>query len=85
MFLFPILPIAIIAIMLILIFITGYVKAPPNMVYIISGLKRKPKFISGKSTIKIPFLQRVDKLSLEMLSVDVKTSKTIPTADYIRL
>jgi band 7 protein len=85
MFLFPILPIAIIAIMLILIFITGYVKAPPNMVYIISGLKRRPKFISGKSTIKIPFLQRVDKLSLEMLSVDVKTSKTIPTADYINI
>jgi len=55
------------------------------MVYIISGLKRKPKFISGKSTVKIPFLQRVDKLSLEMLSVDVKTSKTIPTADYINI
>lgn len=85
MFLFPILPIVIVAIVIILIFITGYVKAPPNMVYIISGLKRKPKFISGKSTIKIPFLQRVDKLSLEMLSVDVKTSKTIPTADYINI
>ena len=85
MFQFPILPIVIIAIAIILIFITGYVKAPPNMVYIISGLKRKPKFISGKSTIKIPFLQRVDKLSLEMLSVDVKTSKTIPTADYINI
>lgn len=67
------------------ILLTGYVKAPPNMVYIISGLKRKPKYISGKSTIKIPFLQRVDKLSLAMLSVDVKTSKTIPTADYINI
>ena len=85
MFQFPILPIVIVAIAIILIFITGYVKAPPNMVYIISGLKRKPKFISGKSTVKIPFLQRVDKLSLEMLSVDVKTSKTIPTADYINI
>lgn len=67
------------------ILLMGYVKAPPNMVYIISGLKRKPKYISGKSTIKIPFLQRVDKLSLAMLSVDVKTSKTIPTADYINI
>lgn len=59
----------------------GYVKAPPDTAYIISGSKKK--IIVGKSAIKIPFLQRLDKLTLKLIPIDVKTSSTVPTADYI--
>ena len=75
----------ILIIALIAIIATGYVKAPTDQVVIISGMQKDPKFVIGRSSIRLPFLQRVDRLSLKMLSVDVKTSKTIPTLDYINI
>lgn len=69
----------------IIIIAMGYVKAPSDQAVIISGLHKNPKVITGCSSVRIPFLQRIDKLSLKMLSVDVKTSKTIPTLDYINI
>ena len=48
---------------------SGYVKAPPDTAYIISGLRKK--IIIGKSSIKIPFLERMDKLSLKLIPIDV--------------
>ncbi len=70
---------------LLIIIAMGYVKAPTDQAVIISGLKKEPKFIIGRSSIRIPFLQRLDRLSLKMLSIDVRTSKTIPTLDYINI
>lgn len=61
-----------------------YIKSPPDKAFIISGLGKR-KVIIGKSGIKIPFLQRLDKLSLEMISVDVKTDSYVPTNDYINV
>ena len=81
----PYISIGVPILLLLIIIISGYVKAPTDMVYIISGMRKRPRYLSGKSGIKIPFLQRVDKLSLRMLSVDVKTEKTIPTLDYINI
>ncbi len=72
-------------IFLLIIIAMGYVKAPTDQAVIISGLKKEPKFIIGRSSVRIPFLQRLDRLSLKMLSVDVRTSKTIPTLDYINI
>ena len=43
---------------------SGYVKAPPDTAYIISGF-RKPRILIGKAGIRIPFLERLDKLSLD--------------------
>lgn len=62
---------------------SGYVKAPPDTAYIISGLRKK--IIIGKSSIKIPFLERMDKLSLKLIPIDVKTEAAVPTADYINI
>lgn len=62
---------------------SGYVKAPPDTAYIISGLRKKT--IIGKASIKIPFLERLDKLSLKLIPIDVKTSSAVPTADYINI
>ncbi len=61
----------------------GYVKAPPDQAYIISGLRKK--IIIGKSSVRIPYLERLDTLSLKMMSVDVKTSSFVPTAEYINI
>ena len=62
----------------------GYVKAPPDTAYIISGF-RKPRILIGKAGIRIPFLERMDKLSLKMFSVDVKTTDFVPNAEYINV
>lgn len=44
---------AVIIILILLIVTIGYVKAPPDTAYIISGLRKK--IIVGKASIKIPF------------------------------
>ena len=62
----------------------SYVKCPPDMVYIISGLRKKPRVIIGKATLRIPFLERVDKLTLELIQIDVKTHN-VPTSDFINV
>lgn len=74
-----------VVILLILIFLTGYVKASPDTAIIISGLRRNPKVLIGKAGIKIPFLERKDELNLQLIPIDVKTSNAVPTADYINI
>ena len=78
--------IAIVVIALIVIFlVVGYVKAPPDMAFIISGIKKKSKIVIGKAAIRIPFFERLDKLNLRLIPIDVKTSNAVPTADYINI
>lgn len=67
------------------IVVTGYVKASPDTAYIISGLRKEPKVLIGKAGIKIPFLEKKDELSLQIIPIDVKTSSAVPTADYINI
>lgn len=75
----------VIVLLLILIFLTGYVKASPDTAIIISGLRKNPKVLIGKAGIKIPFLERKDELNLQLIPIDVKTSNAVPTADYINI
>lgn len=78
--------IAIVVIAIIVIFLAvGYVKAPPDMAFIISGIKKKSKIVIGKAVIRIPFFERLDKLNLRLIPIDVKTSNAVPTADYINI
>lgn len=81
----PFVPAVIIAIALIALLASGYVKAPPDVAYIISGLHKKPRILVGKAGIKIPFLERMDKLALGAIQIDVKTGSTVPTAEYINV
>ena len=74
-----------VAIVVVLLFILGYVKASPDTAYIISGLRKKPKILIGKAGIKIPFLEKKDELRLQLIPIDVKTSSAVPTADYINI
>jgi flotillin len=73
------------AVVVIVLLCMGYVKAPPDMAYIISGIKKKSKIVIGKASIRIPFLERLDKLNLRLIPIDVKTSNAVPTADYINI
>lgn len=73
------------AVLLVLLFVAGYVKAPPDMAYIISGIKRKSKVVIGRASFRFPFFERLDKLNLRLISIDVKTSNAVPTADYINI
>ena len=41
---------AAIAVIIILVLITGYVKAPTDTAVIISGLKKEPKYVIGRSS-----------------------------------
>ena len=70
---------------IILVFgIGGYLKAPPDTAYIITGLGKK-KILIGKAGWRMPFFTRVDRLSLRVMQVDVKTSEAVPTNEFINV
>ena len=79
-----IIPIAI-ALLVIILIGCGYTKAPPDMAYIISGMRRRPRILIGQAGVKVPFFERLDKLSLGAIQIDVKTRTAVPTAEYINV
>ncbi len=80
-----IIPVAVIVLLVLIILVTGYVKASPDTAFIISGLRKKPKVLIGKAGVKIPFFEKKDELSLQLIPIDVKTLNAVPTADYINI
>ena len=74
-----------VALFLIVFLAMGYLKAPPDVAYVISGLRKKPRILIGQAGIRIPFFERVDKLALGAIQIDVKTSSSVPTAEYINV
>lgn len=81
----PYVPFVAIAIVVIVMLAMGYVKAPPDMAYIISGAHKKPRILVGKAGVKIPFFERLDKLFLGAIQIDVKTGSAVPTAEFINV
>ena len=79
-----IIPAVIVVFFLILVF-SGYLKAPPDVAYVISGIRKKPRVLVGRAGVRIPFFERVDKLALGAIQIDVKTKSSIPTAEYINV
>ncbi len=76
--------ILIVAAIIILLFAISYVKAPPDTAYIITG-PRKQRVLIGRAGFRIPFLQRVDKLPLNLIQVDIKTPDAVPTSEFINI
>jgi len=68
----------------VVLFILGYLKAPPDTAYVISGLGKR-RILIGKAGWRFPFLERVDKLPLNVMQVDVKTSEAVPTNEFINV
>ena len=77
--------IAVILILILVLIACGYVKAPPDQAYIISGLKHDAKILIGRSGIRIPFFERMDRLYLGQMTVDIKTEQSVPTNDFINV
>ena len=82
---YSLIAIGVIAVLVIVLCCTGYVKAPPNVAYIISGPHKKSRTLVGRAGIKIPFIERLDKLQLGAIQIDVTTKSEVPTADYINI
>lgn len=76
--------IVVIAALLIVMGIGGYLKAPPDTAYIISGLGKR-RILIGRAGWHLLFFERVDKLSLKVMQVDVKTSEAVPTNEFINV
>jgi flotillin len=63
----------------------NYIKVPPNKVAIVSGRKRKLKdgtilgfrLVHGGATLRLPGLERVDYLDLNVIPVNLETRKAI--------
>jgi len=68
----------------VLLILTGYLKAPPDTAFIISGLGKK-RILIGKAGWRMPFFTRLDKLSLSVMQVDIKTSEAVPTNEFINV
>lgn len=77
--------IAVAIIAVIILFCLGYVKAPPDQAYVISGMMKKPRILIGRAGFKVPFFERLDKLALGAIQIDVKTASSVPTAEYINV
>ena len=74
-----------VAILLVLFLFLSYVKAPPSYAFIISGLSREPRVLIGSGGFRIPFLERLDKVYLGQITVDIKTEESVPTNDFINV
>ena len=74
--------IGVIALIVVLILVM-YVKAPPAVAYILSGLRKEPRILIGTGGIKVPIIERLDRVFLGQTTVDIKTSMPVPTHDFI--
>ena len=81
----PFVPVVLGVIIVCAILAAGYLKAPPDVAYVISGIRKKPRILVGQAGIRIPFFERVDKLALGAIQIDVKTKTAVPTAEYINV
>ena len=73
------------AVLLLIMFFVGYFKAPTNKCFVISGLRKHARTVIGKAGFRFPFLERKDELTLDLISVDVKTQEAVPTAECINI
>ena len=87
------------ALFLMIVFFKNYIKVPPNVALIISGRRRKYRvkdddgkeivkdfgyrIVRGGATFVIPFFERVDRLNLGIMQVDIKTTQPVPSQEYI--
>ena len=81
------LPLIIAAAVVLLVFfvLVSYVKAPPSYAFIISGLSREPRVLIGSGGLRVPFLERLDRVYLGQITVDIKTEESVPTNDFINV
>lgn len=57
--------IGIIIVLLIIFIFASYIKAPTDRALIVSGLRKHPKFVIGKSALRIPFYRELTDWNLK--------------------
>ena len=72
-----------VVVLFVVLFLCMYVKAPPSVAYILSGLRKEPRVLIGTGGFKVPVIERLDTVFLGQSTVDVKTSRAVPTHDFI--
>lgn len=77
--------IAIVVVLILIMIALGYVKAPPDQAYIISGLRKDARILIGRAGVRLPFFERIDRLYLGQMTVDIKTEQSVPTNDFINV
>lgn len=77
--------VAVIILLLLVLILVSYVKAPPSQAFIISGISKEPRVLIGKGGFRIPFFERLDKVYLGQITVDIKTETPVPTNDFINV
>lgn len=76
--------IAIVLVVCLIIIGVSYVKAPPDTAFIITG-PFKQRTLIGRAGFRIPGLERVDKIPLSLIQVDIKTASAVPTKEFINI
>lgn len=76
--------IAVCVIAIVLFLVACYKKCPPNQAMVITG-PAGTKTVIGRASFVIPFMQRVDYMSLENIQVDFTSRDEIPTKDAINI
>ena len=74
-----------VALFLVILFAISYIKAAPDEAIIVSGFRKKPKVLIGRSGFRIPFLERKDVISLKLMTISLNKTDPIPTKDYIKV
>lgn len=72
-------------VLVLIVLLISYVKAPPSSAFIVSGINRKPRILIGRGGFRVPVLERLDKVYLGQVTVDIKTNVPIPTKDFINV
>lgn len=75
---------SLLVIVLLVLFFCSYKKVPKNRI----GIRIGPfgnKTVTGKAIFVIPFLQRIDYMTLENIQVDFESKSSIPTKDAINI
>ena len=73
-----------VAVVLLFLFLISYKKVPKNRI----GIRVGPfgsKTVTGKAIFVVPFLQRIDYMTLENIQVDFVSKDSIPTQDAINI
>ena len=83
--LIPVVGIIALLIVVALVAINCWVKASPDVALILSGWRATPRTLVGQGGVKIPLLERVDKLYLGQVTVDIQTKQSVPTNDFINV
>ena len=69
----------------VILILTSYVRCPPDQAWLITGARKKPKILIGQAGLKLPILERLDRLYLGQMTVNIETEQSVPTNDFINV